>query len=801
MTFPILGGNGAVAGYSIDNSLRFNDNDSSKLERTFSAGDQTDWTLSCWVKRGNLGNNQVIFGRQNVADGANIGKILFDSNNKIKLNNKVGASTGFEASTDAVFRDISAWYHIFISFNGNLSTHNDRAELYVNGVLQSWSGSGTLSAGNGHINLGLPHAVGYRAGDGGEYFDGYIAEMYFIDGNSSLSHTDFGEFDEDSGIWKPKQFSGSYGTNGFKLDFSDSGSLGADSSPNSNSFTPTNLASTDQMLDTPTNNFCTVNALDHSGCTFSEGNLKLVTPSAGGTARATFGMSTGKWYWEVRATSSGNYGNYGILRTDDRVNQYVFQAPYGYSYYGNNGNKYNNNTAVSYGSTFTNNDIIGISYDADAGDLEFFKNGVSQGTAYTGLTGTFAPAFSDGSGDEGVTCDINFGQNGSFNGTVTAQGNSDANGIGDFYYSVPSNHNALCTQNLATALSPTIDDGSAYFQATTYTGDGLDNRQVTNGGNSDLQPDLIWVKNRTQAYNHIWQDTSRGLTTAGYLTSNGTQAESGANTTLVKTATSDGFTVGTSGAVNWSGDSLVAWQWKANGGTTSSNTDGSITSTVQANTTAGFSIVTFTGTGSVATVGHGLGKAPAIMIFKNRDASGNYWRVYHQSLGATKNLVLNGTFAQLTETAKFNNTEPTSSVFTVGTDNDTNASSQKIISYCFAEIEGYSKFGSYTGNGSTDGTFVYTGFRPAFTLIKRTNSTSEWPLHDNGRNPYNVVDKYLWANLSDAEGVSNIYDRCSNGFKLRGTSTSWNASGSTYIYIAFAENPFVTSSGVPVTAR
>jgi hypothetical protein len=317
MTFPILGGNTGIAAYEIDNSLRFNDDDSPNLSRTFSSGDQTDWTFSAWVKRGNLGNNQVIFGRQNVADGSNIGKILFDSNNKIKLNNKVNASTGFEASTDAVFRDVSAWYHIFISFDGNQSTHNDRAELYVNGVEQSWSGSGALSAGNGHINLALAHAVGFRAGDGGEQFDGYIAEMYFIDGNSSLSHTEFGEFDSDSGIWKPKKYAGSFsGTNSFYLDFEDSSSLGNDVSGNNHDFTATNLASTDQTTDTPTNNFATLNPLlTNDGSTFSEGNLKITSASGASTSGASIGMKKGKWYAEFKCSSktSVNFG-FGLLK-------------------------------------------------------------------------------------------------------------------------------------------------------------------------------------------------------------------------------------------------------------------------------------------------------------------------------------------------------------------------------------------------------------------------------------------------------------------------------------------------------
>jgi len=354
----------------------------------------------------------------------------------------------------------------------------------------------------------------------------------------------------------------------------------------------------------------------------------------------------------------------------------------------------------------------------------------------------------------------------------------------------------------------TINDPTQYFNTVLYTGDGLDNKQVTNGGNSDLQPDLIWVKNRTQAYNNIWQDTSRGLTTAGYLTSNGTQTESGATTVLVKTATSNGFTVGTSGAVNWSGDSLVAWQWKANGGTTSSNTDGSITSTVQANTTAGFSIVTYTGTGANATVGHGLGVAPKMIICKQRNNTlGHDWLVYHEGIGNTKYIPLSSTQAATTASTAWQNTTPTSSVFSVGTSASVNESGKNQLAYCFAEIKGYSKFGSYTGNGSTDGTFVYTGFKPAFILTKRTDTVGQWYLKDTKRSSsggFNTVGTYLKPNSSDAEGTNDgaeATDILSNGFKQRNTEGNMNASGGTYIYMAFAESPFVSSDGVPTTAR
>ena len=347
----------------------------------------------------------------------------------------------------------------------------------------------------------------------------------------------------------------------------------------------------------------------------------------------------------------------------------------------------------------------------------------------------------------------------------------------------------------------TIDDPSAYFQTTTYTGDGNDDRQVTNSGNSDLQPDWIWVKNRSDAFNHILQDTSRGLTTGGYLASNQTQAESGATTVLIKTATSNGFTVGTSGAVNANTDNLVAWQWKANAGSTSSNTDGSITSTVQANTTAGFSIVTWTGTGSAGTIAHGLGTTPSIIISKNRDESQS-WIIGSNQLTNYEHVIKwNDSGAAQTSSNKFNSTAPTSTVFSVGTGVATNGSSDKVVAYCFSDVKGYSKIGSYTGNGSTDGPFVYTGFKPAWLMIKRTDSTGNWFMFDNKREGYNPDNDRLIADTNLTEADPGESDLLSNGFKMRFTSGNVNASGGTYIYMAFAEHPFVSSKGVPVTAR
>ena len=345
----------------------------------------------------------------------------------------------------------------------------------------------------------------------------------------------------------------------------------------------------------------------------------------------------------------------------------------------------------------------------------------------------------------------------------------------------------------------TIDDPSAHFQTTLYTGDGNDDRQVTNGGNSNLKPDLVWVKDRTQAESNAWFDSTRGATVR--LQSNSTGVES-TETATVKSFTTDGFTVGTSGSVNNGSnpDNYVAWQWKANDGTTSTNTDGDINSTVQVNSTAGFSIVTYSPSNNTArSIGHGLGATPQVVITRARNRAED-WRVFHSGAGSTGSLNLNDTSAHNSSTVL--HTGVASTTFGVGTDFSVNGA-YNYISYVFAEKQGFSKFGKYTGNGSTNGVFVYTGFKPAFFISKRSDSTSNWLIFDDKRGEFNLNDNYLYANSNASEGTSSSagVDFLSNGVKMRNSYADANTSGAQYVYMAFAENPFVTSTGIPTTAR
>jgi len=341
-----------------------------------------------------------------------------------------------------------------------------------------------------------------------------------------------------------------------------------------------------------------------------------------------------------------------------------------------------------------------------------------------------------------------------------------------------------------------IDKSDDYFNTVLYAGNGS-TQSITGVG---FQPDWTWTKGRNGTYgvsNHKLYDVVRGATKS--LFGNLTLAEITQTNTLTSFDT-DGFSLGNDTNVNASSTNFVAWNWLA-GGTGVSNTNGSITSTVSANTTSGFSVVSYTGTGSNATVGHGLGVAPKMILVKNRNTT-NSWEVFHTSMGATKVILFNRDEAEQTLSSSWNNTSPTTLVFSVGSAVSTNGSGNPLIAYCFAEKKGFSKFGSYKGNGSTNGTFVYTGFKPAWVMIKRTDSTGSWVIEDSVRSPSNSSMKVLYPNLTNAEETLNPYfDLLSNGFKIRWTSTFINASGGTYIFMAFAENPFVTSTGIPACAR
>ena len=574
-----------------------------------------------------------------------------------------------------------------------------------------------------------------------------------------------------------------------------SNDLGLDRSGNNNNWTVNNISYVDQMLDSPTNNFATIDPLSSGAGVFAEGNLKYT--STADTGVGTLGISSGKAYFEVTISSTSN-SHIGICDIGKGINPLRGGnwSDHGGITYKQNGDQYRlpagggSSTTASYGASYTNGDIIGVALDVDNNTIKFYKNNVSQGNTAQG------PSFISSSGvysimiyGGGTVFTANFGQDSSFAGAKTSQGNQDSNDIGDFYYTPPNLFLSLCTSNL-----PDVDVvPSKNFNAVAYTGTGS-NQVVTGVG---FQPDFLWLKNRSLGYGHLLFDVLRGLGSAnpGSLYSATTDAEGTFN--YINAVSNDGFTtVSQQYSTNNPGSAIVAWNWKANG-SGSSNTAGSINSTVSVNNDAGFSIVSYTGNGTAgATVGHGLSKAPEMWIIKNRNASGD-WVVWHKDLGnQTKNLYLQSTAAIQTEPPPPGiATIPSSTLVSLGTFPPYNGNNQNIIMYAFHSVDGYSKVGSYTGNGVTNGPFVYTGFRPAFVLTKVTNAADDWSIADYSRSPNNVADKSLRPNSVAAEDSAADIDILSNGFKVRqADSHRINYSGDTFIYIAFAETPFKYSN-------
>jgi len=348
----------------------------------------------------------------------------------------------------------------------------------------------------------------------------------------------------------------------------------------------------------------------------------------------------------------------------------------------------------------------------------------------------------------------------------------------------------------------TIDDPSAYFQTTLWTGNDTA-RSITNTGNSDLQPDWVWINNYGSSQNNRTFDSVRGAGINLVTNSNGAEIDAGTGTDgQLRSFASDGFTIGTDGSVNNNNEGIVAWQWKAGtafSNDASSTSVGSIDSAGSVSTAAGFSIITWTGNTSNETIAHGLGAVPKVIIFKTR-AIARDWRTYTETVGNGSYLKLNANTATTSSSNTFNDTSPTSTVFSVGGSDSTNAGGN-MIAYCFADVQGYSKFGSYKGNGNADGSFVYTGFSPAWLMIKQTAASNDWFIIDNKREPFNPNNVQLVANGTAASTNKGDLDLLSNGFKPRSSNAAWNENNALYIYMAFAEHPFVTSTGIPATAR
>lgn len=807
-----------ATGYNLTKSLRFRSAASAYLNRTpASAGNRQKWTWSGWVKRGTLGSYGMVFW---AGSGATDTGLYFETNNTLLFN----ANNVTLRATTQVFRDPSAWYHIVVALDTTQATAANRILLYVNGVqVTSFITNNTPTLNDSYaINNTTLHYIGQYVA-GGSYFDGYLSEVNFVDGQQ-LTPSSFGETDTITGVWKPKRYTGTYGTNGFYLPFTDvattSGSntgLGKDFSGNGNYWNTNNISVTsgatyDSMTDVPTltsataANYCVLNALQPSGTglvTPTNGNLTCAIPVNNNTVASivgTIGVTSGKWYYEFRCPESKNIGGtyLGMGYSPAMftgANQYVGNSGFGYGFlvpdttgtYQANARVNGTNTGIGTAFTAATTDVFMVAADFDNGRMWLGRNGTwlagdptaGTGASITGIVTTSplfpaATTYRDSSWNNTVVS--NFGQQ-------------------PFAYTPPTGFKALNTYNLPDS---NIVAGNKNFDIVTYTGQGAGTPTTIS---TDFYIDLTWVKKRSGAgENYVW-DTVRGGGNTKDLVTNLTAAE-GYNSTYISQSFSSGDVIvddaGGGNELNASGGTFVAWNWKAGQGTTSSNTNGSITSTVSANATAGFSIVTYTSPSSgVYTVGHGLGVAPSLIINKARGTTGG-WLVWHSGLtGGTSNintyLVLNATDAQATSGSQIWSA-PTSTTFGLN-GSIAVAANTAYVAYCWSEIAGFSKFGSYTGNGSTDGPFVYTGFRPKWIMIKRTDAAYSWWINDSTRDPRNVVGQDLAADSSAAESSdAPVQDFLSNGFKLRtGSYPGFNASGGTYIYMAFAENPFKNS--------
>jgi hypothetical protein len=797
-------------GYEIQRSLRFNSADSAYLNRTpASAGNRKTFTLSGWVKRskltGSSGNNDINNILSAYSDTSNYSELGFltTTTNSLSFVNVAAGSVNVQLITTATYRDPSAWYHVVLAVDTTQATASNRVKVYVNGDQVTAFSTATYPAQNAdlQVNNAVLHQLGRNAYPSfPQNFDGYMTEVNFIDGQA-LTPSSFGAFDAQTGVWGPTRYAGSYGTNGFYLNFSDNSNttattLGRDYSGNSNNWTPNNFSvsagnGNDSMVDVPTNwgtdtgvggsvrgNYATLNPLDQgSTVVLSNGNLNVSITSGLVSSRATFGVASGKWYWEATCTTVSSVASdlIGIGTSAAPVSNYFHISPSAYGYAQSTGDKWNNNSSSSYGASWTTGDVIGVALDLDAGTLVFYKNGTSQGTAFSSLTGTFFPMMFVR--DSVGVYSFNFGQR-------------------PFAYTAPSGFRALNTQNLPTPTigATTATQAGKFFNPVLYTGNGFPTSGTQSVSGVGFQPDWVWIKSRSAAGGNTVTDVVRGINSQLLTNTTGAQET---NTDNITALNSDGFSLGSnttgSTSVNVNGHAYVAWNWRANG-TGVTNTAGTITSTVSANTTSGFSIATFSlgATGS-QTVGHGLGVAPRMIIVKNRTTPADFpgWYVYHISTGNGQYLTLNTTGSAVTASTIWDNTSPTSSVFTLGAGFTSSNQGPTQVAYCFAEVPGYSRFGSYTGNGVADGPFVFTGFRPAYVMIKNASLASAWIVYDNKRNTANAETNYLLPNSSGAEATlsSLVLDFTSNGFKIRGDQATINTSNNNYIFACFAESP------------
>ena len=811
---PTITDDRALGAADIQRSLRFNYHDNAYLSRTVSTtSSRTTFTYSCWVKRTDISvslSGVVLMG-SNATSGTDHTAIFFDDDDTIgsRARNNGDGST----KTTAKYRDPTAWMHVmYVVDTPQVGLQTVRQKVYVNGVEQDVTILGDPHLVNSQLEINLDGtvmeigAVWYNGSNATNRGAFYLAEVNFVDGQA-LDPSNFGFTDPMTSIWMPKRYEGTYGTNGFYLDFSDNSSttaLGIDKSPNGNDFTVNNFSVTagvgnDSIIDTPTNNFATLNplSLTGSGGSFSNGNLDFTADGNYATRTGSFNLKTGKWYWEVIITNIGT-DLHGIVQgTHPNGNFYPGYDTNGLVkgigwFTGSDGLLYGavpdgatNGATIGDGNTalpsYTTNDVLGFASDIESGTLAFYKNGSLE---YT-LTGIGSHDWYPAVCGYGAasTKTINFGQ---LKATSTTY--ADANGHGTFKYSVPSGFLAMCSANLSPS-TPSILRPEKHFDTLLWTGTAASNTLT----GLEFQPDFVWIKARSIAYNHTLMDSVRG--SDKQLWSNLANVEQ-TNTNFLTSFNTNGVTLGDNssgtGATNTNGHTYVGWAWKAGGNSNTFNIDGVGYATAAAagldggaatptgasvNTKAGFSILKYNGTAGES-ISHGLSKAPELTIEKELSNATN-WTVTTTAIDGSLDYLYLNTSAQK---ADYVVDLPTSSLVDIGRNNE-------CIMYMWHSVPGYSKIGSYYGNGSSDGVYVKLGFKPAWLLVKRViGSGNGWTIVDNKRNPTNSMDKQLYPNLNYADSTYDGIDFLSNGFKMRQTN-AWVNTTSRYLYMAFAETP------------
>ena len=817
-----------------------------KMQRTQTAGNQDKFTFSTWIKKSLVGeggadNDQVLL--NGWVNGTNVMWFGFKANDTLNFENSIGGSNVGTLQTNRVFRDPSAWLHIVLVYDSANSTADDRIQFWINGVKEtsmyarSNPSSGQDCVLNGNTYKNNLFVYDYDSTDT-KRFRGNLAQTALFDGQAYTA-TDFGSFDTTTGIWKPKGDGSlralNFGTNGFLLTYENASYLGYDyktSDRSSNNDFTTNGTGT-LTKDNPSNNFVTLNTNQISTGTVqsnfytSYGNTALTCTNNDAQRQVGFTQSPlgqkGYFEWKVANDNNWHVALQDVVAKQDKGN-YSSLANGQFYQYNSSGsidrsNAGGSSTVISgYTTSHANGDICGCAFDFTGTNRNvwFHRNGtwgnngsgvgVPASGTYPALTATqlvttkeFGWEASVNTGSGNSTIQFNFG-NGFFGSTAVStnsgSGYQDVDGKGKFNYAVPNNFRVYSTKGLNSSTYISFQPND-YFATKLYTGTGS---SLANTG-VGFQPDFTWIKSRSHTNYHTLTDSVRGVTKQ--IFSNTTDAEQ-TSSTNVSSFDSDGFTVVSANDTNGSGRTYAAWNWKAGTSTGLSFAAGDITpSAYSVNTTSGIGIYKYTGPGTVGgdTIAHNLGATPKLVMVKRLSASYN-WAVQHGSVVNTKILNLNTSDGAATNDA-FHNTYPTSTLITLGSSTYTNAAagSSIYVCYAFAPVKGYSSFGTYTGNGNANGTFIYTGFSPAFVIQKNLADSENWHSYDNKRNTYNVRNKTLDPDQATAESTLSGIDFLSNGFKIRTTATWGNGNGASYIYMAFAEFPMVGSNGTAGVAR